>query len=101
MARILPEVLSPINDVPLTPKVVDSVGYTLSVDPLLRAHSKVFLLFETMRLFNTCLEHLTGLLTQFWELVMVWLKVFFPSVLHKRSHFTTESERARDLQISN
>ena len=47
MARVLPEILSPVDDVPFAAKVVDSVRNTLSVDVFLGTRTKVLLLLET------------------------------------------------------
>ena len=86
MAWVLPEILCPINDVPLAPEVVYSVGDTLSIDTLLSTHPEVFVLLETVGVFDTCLEHLTRLLAKLWVLLMTRLEVFLPGAPDKRCH---------------
>lgn len=86
MARVLSEILGPINDVSLASKVVDAVWNTLGIDILLGACSEVFILLKTERLFHTGFEHFTGLLTQDRMSFVGRLKVLLPSAFDVGSH---------------
>ena len=87
MSWVLPKVLGPIDDIPLASKVVNSVGNTLCIDTLLCALSEVLILLETVGSLDTVLEHFPTLLAQFGIFIMIWLKILFPRILDKGSHF--------------
>ena len=86
MSWVLPEILCTVNDVSLAAKVVDPMRDALCVNILLGTCSEVFVLLEAERILDAVFEHLTGLLTQHWVLLMVRLKVLLPGVFQKRGH---------------
>lgn len=57
MARVLSEILSPVNDVALAAKIVDSMRDALRVDVFLGAGTEVFLRCHALRVLDTYFEH--------------------------------------------
>lgn len=88
MARVLSEILGPVNDVALAAKIVDSVGDALRVYVFLGAGAEVFLCSHAKRVLDTIFEHCSRLLAQYRVLVMIGLEILLPGVLDKGSHFT-------------
>jgi len=86
VARVLAEILRAVDDVAFAAKVVDTVGNALSVDVLLGAGAKVFLLLHAVGVLDAVFKHFARLLTKLGMLLVIRLEELLPRALDNGGH---------------
>ena len=80
MSRISSKIFCPINQVPLTSEIINSVRNAICVHVIFGTCTEILRFLKTLTFLNARFEHLSWFLAQFWMLFVIWFHELFPTL---------------------